>query len=136
MKVSSVSVTMLHDWIYAYDGNGKVLWKKISGMGNIGFVFLFFLFHWINIVTVILVSYVHRHRLPGGRNPLWFLPEWRPPYVQVKRFEWINIYFVFSWPVNERIMIIITIDVDTNYRKTKKPTNFIGMAFFITLRRN
>lgn len=24
----------------------------------------------INIVTVILVSYVHRHRLPGGRDPL------------------------------------------------------------------
>lgn len=29
-----------------------------------------FFFGWINIVTVILVSYVHRHRLPGGRNPL------------------------------------------------------------------
>lgn len=25
------------------------------------------------------VSYVHRHRLPGGRNPLVFLLEWRPP---------------------------------------------------------
>lgn len=41
-----------------------------------------------------LVSYVHRHRLPGGRNPLWFLLEWRPPYVQEKYYG-INNYAVY-----------------------------------------
>lgn len=80
-----INIMMTSAWTLWYDYDDYVkTWNRIDFYSCSLFFELAWWKFWIwkiRLVTVRFswVMYVHRHRLPGGRDPLEFLPEWRPP---------------------------------------------------------